>query len=275
MKNSDGQFVTETDVDTGVAIYGEEEASAKIFTTNDAGAISVSGLLDDTYTLVETAAPTDYQLTNTKTEFVVKNGKLAETTGIFNDVDETDLGNPAGVLNHENKPTVNTVTVENVQNYGDYHFVKQDLNTEAPLSGAEFNIAKEKDKDDYLWVKESPATGEYQYAWKSELTDTTGWEIKKLTSGDTGEFDITRLKYGTYYLHETVAPSGYALPGSDFEFTVAKDTAAATDDVIENQPKGILPSTGGMGIIAFVVAGIALIGGAMIYFNKRRQETEA
>ncbi|HDL2547454.1 LPXTG cell wall anchor domain-containing protein [Enterococcus faecium] len=36
-----------------------------------------------------------------------------------------------------------------------------------------------------------------------------------------------------------------------------------------------MPSTGGMGIIVFILVGTALVGGAVIYFKKRHQETEA
>ncbi|MDT2614050.1 SpaA isopeptide-forming pilin-related protein [Enterococcus dongliensis] len=276
VKNAKGEYVTGNAETTGEAIYGAE-VDAKTFTTDVEGAISVSGLLDGDYTLVETKAPEGYQLSASQIEtaFTVKDGKLATAEGLYNDTDEADLGNPKDVNNRENTLVANTITVENIQNYGNYHFVKQDLNTAKGLAGAEFNIAKESEGTDYLYKKAAPTGDEYQYAWKSELTNKTGWEIVKLTSTKTGEFDITGLKYGTYYLHETVAPDGYVLPNSDFAFTVSDKTEAAVDDVIENQPKGILPSTGGMGIIAFVLAGIVLIGGAAIYFNKRRQETEA
>lgn len=276
VKNAKGEFVTGNAETTGEALYGAE-ADAQTFTTEADGAVNVSGLLDGDYTLIETKAPGGYQLSTSQKEtaFTVKDGKLATADGLYNDTNEADLGNPKDVTNRENTLVANQITIENIQNYGNYHFVKQDLNTKEVLAGAEFNIAKESEGTDYLYKKAAPKGDEYQYAWKSELTDTTGWEIVKLTSGSTGEFDITGLKYGTYYLHETVAPDGYVLPNSDFAFTVSDKTEAAVDDVIENQPKGILPSTGGMGIIAFVLAGIVLIGGAAIYFNKRRQETEA
>ena len=77
IKNSDNQFVTGFDENTGVALYGPAE-SALTFTTDSEGSISVNGLLDGNYTLVETKAPDDYQLTDPQkeTSFVVENGKL-------------------------------------------------------------------------------------------------------------------------------------------------------------------------------------------------------
>lgn len=50
-----------------------------------------------------------------------------------------------------------------------------------------------------------------------------------LNSETPGEFDINRLKYGTYYLHETVAPDGYVVPNSDFAFTVEEGLVAFPD----------------------------------------------
>ncbi|OUK21290.1 peptidase, partial [Enterococcus faecium] len=94
------------------------------FTTDTEGSISVNGLIDGNYTLVETKAPDGYQLTNPQKEttFIVKNGKLQQTTGIIHGADEANLGNPNGVVNRENTTTDNTITVENAQNYGDFHF---------------------------------------------------------------------------------------------------------------------------------------------------------
>lgn len=44
---------------------------------------------------------------------------------------------------------------------------------------------------------------------------------------------------------------------------------------VVNFKEGVLPSTGGKGIIAFVAIGVALVGGATFYFMKRSKSTEA
>ena len=80
----------------------------------------------------------------------------------------------------------------------------------------------------------------------------------------------------TYCLVETEAPSGYqkltaAIP---FTLTAGEVTAATADDQVttevyniskdvenKKRPELTLPSTGGMGVIALILAGLALIGG--------------
>ncbi|HFM6640152.1 SpaA isopeptide-forming pilin-related protein [Enterococcus faecium] len=198
IKNSENQFVTGFDENTGVALYDPAE-SALTFTTDTEGSISVNGLIDGNYTLVETKAPDGYQLTNPQKEttFIVKNGKLQQTTGIIHGADE--------------------------------------------VTGSD-------------------------------------WEEVKLISDSEGKFSIEGLKQGAYCLQETKAPEGYALPKNEAaytEFTVDDDPTTSDETTIDNQPKGILPSTGGMGIIVFILVGTALVGGAVIYFKKRHQETEA
>ena len=104
---------------------------------------------------------------------------------------------------------------------------------------------------------------------ESALTFTTDTE---------GSISVNGLIDGNYTLVETKAPEGYALPKNEAaytEFTVDDDPTTSDETTIDNQPKGILPSTGGMGIIVFILVGTALVGGAVIYFKKRHQETEA
>ena len=107
-----------------------------------------------------------------------------------------------------------------------------------------------------------------------------------LVSDGQGKFEITGLAEGTYYLEETKAPEGFAKITTDIEFKVDKDSyksetgnkainyehdaaeGTATDAIqIENKNLTI-PQTGGIGSIIFIVAGLAIMGGAFVAYKK-------
>ena len=78
------------------------------------------------------------------------------------------------------------------------------------------------------------------------------------------------LKYGTYKLVETKAPDGFKL-GGPVTFIVDKDTyseATSLQKVANVSRGGFLPSTGGAGIIAFLVIGLSLMGIAVVRYRK-------
>lgn len=152
--------------------------------------------------------------------------------------------------------------------------VKQDGdNKDTKLSGAEFKLYSAATKE----VAVSLAEGVY-------TVDPKGTAV--LTTGTDGKIIVNGLDSGTYYLKETKAPSGYKLDDTVREVTVTPDSAVANakngeaiaykvnDDpnhtmTIDNY-KGSLPSTGGMGIVLMVVAGVLLIAGGMISIMRRR-----
>ena len=154
--------------------------------------------------------------------------------------------------------------------------VKQDGdNTDTKLSGAEFKLYSDQSATKEVAV--SLANGVY-------TVDPNGKAV--LTTGTDGKITVNGLDSGTYYLKETKAPSGYKLDDTvrkvtvtpDSEVVDAKNGEAITYKVngdskhtmtIKNY-KGSLPSTGGMGIVLMVVAGVLLIAGGMISIMRRR-----
>lgn len=155
--------------------------------------------------------------------------------------------------------------------------VKQDGdNKGTKLSGAEFKLYSDQSATKKE-VAVSFANGVY-------TVDPNGKAV--LTTGTDGKITVNGLDSGTYYLKETKAPSGYKLDDTVREVTVtpnsevarAKNGEAITYKV-HNDPnhtmtidnyKGSLPSTGGMGIVLMVVAGVLLIAGGMISIMRRR-----
>lgn len=205
----------------------------------------------------------DYQMKIISLEYV--------DTGIVNTA-KAIFGNDGttGIDKWDDDTDTDTETVKT----GGYKFVKVDVNNDAKtLAGAEFVVRKS-----------TAANAEYFVAtadggvWTTEKSKATKYTTDTDTDTDAdGIVDVKGLEYGTYYLQETKAPEGYALPTGDAaytEFVVEKDsytTTSTTPIKIGNTPKGFLPSTGGAGIILFVALGVAMVGLAGVYFTSRRK----
>lgn len=164
---------------------------------------------------------------------------------------------------------------------GGKKFVKIDsAKNDVKLEGAQFVIKDEKGK--YLVEKDG------KYSWKDvdstkakDLAKDT--DLKVITSGKDGTFEIKGLEYvrpnGTkYFLQEIKAPEKYALLDKEIEFIV-NDTSYYKDataiDLVDADPQKVdnkkitIPETGGMGTIAFIVVGLALMTGAFVAIRRR------
>lgn len=122
-------------------------------------------------------------------------------------------------------------------------------------------------------------TAGIRYEWV-DSKDAAG--VVNLSSNSKGQFMIEGIEYGTYKLEEIEAPKGYAKI-NDVEFTVAEGTNTDTNikydvDSAGNDAKQVInkkvtiPQTGGMGTMIFMVAGLALMGGAFVAMRRRSAE---
>ena len=179
---------------------------------------------------------------------------------------------------------VNEVTVENdfdsatddgkVVYTGGYNFIKVDgsKNNEA-LAGAEF-VVRNGDADTAGYLKIDETTGDV--TWVTTVDDATTF-----TTGADGYIVIKGLEDGTYYLEETKAPSDKFVELEDrVKFKVEKGSFDTTDPLASGTPekvinlqKGSLPSTGGTGIYAMMILGVAVMGAAGVFFaySKRKK----
>ncbi|MDO5833806.1 MAG: isopeptide-forming domain-containing fimbrial protein [Lachnospiraceae bacterium] len=121
------------------------------------------------------------------------------------------------------------------------------------------------------------------------MTDGTHYHVSteldataNITAVDDTELNVCGLGAGTYYLVETDTANGYNVLDHEITITVTEtkdehgkvnggnvqiinDRAESTDKVTVNNVKGLLlPSTGGMGTVAFAVVGLIVMAGAAV-----------
>ena len=157
---------------------------------------------------------------------------------------------------------------------GGKRFVKvdADVNEQSPLKGAKF-VVRDADKDDANYLVIDPTTK--AVSWTTDESLAT-----EFTSDDQGLLSILGLDYGTYFLEETEAPNDYVKLGSRIEFTVDEDSYGTPEQLVSpekipNHHKGTLPSTGGKGIVIFIVIGLLAIVSASFYFVNSRNAKRA
>lgn len=160
------------------------------------------------------------------------------------------------------------------------------------LAGAKFKLYSNKEDADAAndnSIKVSAVAGKAgHYVVDPTSTTTEFVSVDSITGVDGYNLHVNGLAEGTYYLVETKAPDGFNKLTAPIEvkitkstdtdannWTISKDGTPETDKIIdvENSTGSILPSTGGMGTIAFtVVAALLVLGVAVSFIRDRKRE---
>lgn len=194
-------------------------------------------------------------------------------------------------LEYGNKPGETTTTTPSEAKTPTYPLdinkIKKGSNEK--LAGAKFrlysNEADANANDESKAIKVSPVVagvaGNYVV---NPASSTTEFVSVESIEGKGYNLHVNGLAAGTYYLVETEAPAGYnkltasikvVITKNGDDFTISQDGTDVRDKIIdvENSTGSILPSTGGMGTIAFtVVAALLVLGVAVSFIRDRKRE---
>ena len=250
------------------------------------GTVKVAGLTEGTdYTVTKVGNGFKIDLINSGTaekpvytpavlELAGKSLEVTYSMKLTATINPDRLQNNEAVVNigGENQPSLKPKDPDGEIKFGTggYKFVKKDSQSGATLSGAEFVV---KQGSNFAIFEDAKNT-KGEYIFKEWTTDEA--KATKIVSDDKGELKVIGLKNGDYQLEEKATSSDkYVLLDEDVDFTVEHGQYGSQElKSVLNTPKGLLPSTGGNGIYAFLLIGAALMIGSYAWFKKSKTQAE-
>lgn len=235
------------------------EVLQKNLATDASGKLAIADLAPDDYQLVETTAPTGYQLDQTPLAFTIKQAQsealqltmsnqlikggvvLTKLDGKTNEALQGalfELQDSTGKMLQTNLPTdeAGKLTVTQLTP-GMYQFVEIKAPTGYKLNQKPVTFTIQKGQTEVVQVtktnqqitggvvlqKTDEQTGASLAGAQFELQDKNGKTLEKaLQTDETGKIAVNDLEPDDYQLVETKAPAGYILEQSPVKFTIKK-----------------------------------------------------
>lgn len=219
------------------------------------GATSLEVSLDPTNAAVQAAAGTT--ITITYDMVLTKDAPV-----------DTSINNNATII--INGDTTTTITPPPGVITNGKQFIKKDDHTGKALANAKFKVYRNDGTGATDWARFTLEGDTYVFStWGTQAAAT------EVTSGTDGMIRLKGMVVGSYHLKETETPEGYVLRTDSVPFQVKNGESGPTHlDTVTNVPKGLLPSTGGSGIYAFLIIGTMMMAGAYIWFKRSKEQAE-
>ena len=263
-----------------------------------AGANTYSATYEDTTKTLTVAFDDLKNVVKNGTDKVATDDEIVVTykAKITKDAVTTNPAKNTVYLEYSNNPGTNELGKSNpdeskVYTYdiNIFKFYKGEENAETALANATFKLTASEESTSEAIKLVAEADGKtYHVADAKELEDTSVTKVTEVTTGADGKITIKGLKAGTYYLHETIAPTGYNklkkpieikidVTNNDYtkpSYTVNGTPNKANDSTIkvENVKGVMLPETGSIGTIGLTALGVAVVLLGVFAPRKKKKE---
>ena len=269
------QYGTDSVISGAVFKHTDPKGRVETVTTDKNGKASFRGLIDGKHTIEETYVDPAYFLNDHKIEFTVTGGQISKEG--LDKLQFKASGTNGSIKVTANKEDGYDAVIEDKPAYYKLQMHKvNDVDTK--LAGAEFTLYSDAACTKVL---------------KKGKTDSNGiLTMEQLTIGQ------------IYYLAETKAPNGYRLPlknGKPVVYTIRGDSSSKDNFAIVvndtsysgssgewyvsgsgsdryahfrvvNQRQAKLPNTGSHAMLIIVIAGLALVVGALVFERKNKKK---